>query len=105
MRALGCGLGFLVTRSTVFLAPADLPRLDEVSFDWLAVLVTVLVTSLAGVVFGALPTAVLSLPRVLANSAVEPSAVLLEPVVFRRSAWSPTRTQVAVRSRRPSRSR
>jgi putative ABC transport system permease protein len=58
--ALGCGLGLLVTRSIVFLAPADLPRLDEVSFDWLAVLVTVLVTFVAGVVFGALPTAVLA---------------------------------------------
>jgi putative ABC transport system permease protein len=58
--ALGCGLGLLVTRTIVALAPADLPRLDEVSFDWMAVLVTVLVTSVAGLLFGAFPTVVLT---------------------------------------------
>jgi putative ABC transport system permease protein len=52
---LGLGVAWAGTRALVRLAPADLPRIDQVSVDWHVVLFTIFVTALTGLAFGLFP--------------------------------------------------
>ncbi len=53
--ALGLGLAYAGLRLLVSLGPANLPRLDELSIDAPVLLFTVVISLLAGVVFGVVP--------------------------------------------------
>jgi putative ABC transport system permease protein len=53
--ALGLGVAYGGLRLLVALAPANLPRLDEISIDSRVLLFTLLVSLLAGVLFGLIP--------------------------------------------------
>jgi putative ABC transport system permease protein len=53
---LGAVLAWLGTRVLASLAPADLPRMDQIGIDGRVVMFTVAITVLTGVVFGAVPT-------------------------------------------------
>ena len=52
---LGLGVAWVGTRVLIHLAPADLPRIDQVSVDGRVVLFTIAITMLTGVAFGLLP--------------------------------------------------
>ncbi len=56
---IGSGLGLLVAnfalRAIIQLSPGDVPRLQDVSIDWHVLGFTLLVTALAGVLFGVAP--------------------------------------------------
>ncbi|HEX4682329.1 MAG TPA: ABC transporter permease [Gemmatimonadaceae bacterium] len=52
---LGTALAWLGTRVLASLAPADLPRIDQVGIDGRVVTFTIAMTVLTGVVFGAVP--------------------------------------------------
>jgi predicted permease len=52
---LGVGLAYFGLRWLVLLAPANLPRLDEVRIDGRVLLFTAFASTLTGIVFGALP--------------------------------------------------
>jgi putative ABC transport system permease protein len=53
--ALGLALSWAGSRALVALAPASLPRLDEIRIDWLVVAFCVAVSLVAGIVFGIIP--------------------------------------------------
>jgi putative ABC transport system permease protein len=53
--ALGVGFGYAIFRGLLRLAPANLPRLTEVTLDERALLFTLLVSVLTGVLFGMAP--------------------------------------------------
>ncbi len=52
----GVGLAFLLLRVLLSLAPADVPRLDDVSIDLRVLAATLAASVLAGLVFGLVPT-------------------------------------------------
>jgi putative ABC transport system permease protein len=53
--ALGLGLAYAALRVLVSVAPANLPRLEEISIDPLVLLFTLAVSLVAGVLFGLIP--------------------------------------------------
>jgi predicted permease len=53
--ALGLGLAYAAVRALVALAPASLPRLDEITIDGPVLLFTIVVSLVAGVLFGSIP--------------------------------------------------
>lgn len=62
--ALGLGLAYAALRLLVILSPANLPRLDEISIDAPVLLFTLLISLVAGVLFGLLPVYKYAGPRV-----------------------------------------
>ena len=64
----GLGVMWAVVRGLVSVAPAHLPRIDEVSVDWRVLLVTGVVTMLTGVLVGLAPA--------LSSSSINPQAAL-----------------------------
>jgi predicted permease len=64
----GLGVMWAVVRGLISVAPAHLPRIDEVSVDWRVLLVTGVVTMLTGVLVGLAPA--------LSSSSVNPQAAL-----------------------------
>jgi predicted permease len=52
---LGVGLAYAALRLLVFLSPANLPRLDEISIGPLVLLFTLVISLVSGVLFGLLP--------------------------------------------------
>jgi predicted permease len=52
---LGIGLAYAAVRSLIALAPGNLPRLDNISIDASVLLFTVLISIVAGLLFGAIP--------------------------------------------------
>ena len=62
-RALGLALAWAALRLLLFLSPADLPRLDEISIDAPVLLFTVAVSLVSGVLFGLLPVYKYAGPR------------------------------------------
>jgi predicted permease len=61
--ALGLGLAYGAVRWLVALAPANLPRLDEISIDTPVLLFTLAASLLAGLLFGAIPVLKYAGPR------------------------------------------
>lgn len=61
--ALGLGLAHGAVRWLVHLAPANLPRLDEISIDGEVLLFTLAASLLAGLLFGAIPVLKYAGPR------------------------------------------
>jgi putative ABC transport system permease protein len=53
--ALGVGVAYALLRLLAFLAPADLPRLDEIAIDSPVLLFTAAISVLAGVLLGLIP--------------------------------------------------
>jgi len=53
--ALGLALGTALMRVLVALAPADTPRIDEVSMDWRVFAMAAAVATLTGLIFGLVP--------------------------------------------------
>jgi predicted permease len=65
--ALGLGLAYGAVRWLVALAPANLPRLDEISLDTPVLLFALAASLLAGLLFGAIPVFKYAGPRVAAT--------------------------------------
>jgi len=65
--ALGLGLAYGAIRLLVALAPANLPRLDQISIDTQVLLFTLAASLLAGVLFGIIPVFKYAGPRVAAT--------------------------------------
>jgi predicted permease len=61
--ALGLGVAYALLRLLAFLAPANLPRLDEIAIDLPVVLFTAVVSVLAGVLLGLIPVFKYAGPR------------------------------------------
>ena len=61
--ALGLGLAWVLLRALVAMGPASLPRLDEIAIDPWAVLFTVGVSLLSGLLFGMIPVVKYGGPR------------------------------------------
>jgi len=53
--ALGLGLAYAALRLLIVIAPAGLPRLDEISIDPAVILFTLVISLLAGALFGLIP--------------------------------------------------
>jgi putative ABC transport system permease protein len=65
---VGLGVMWAAVRGLVAVAPAHLPRIDEVSVDWRVLLVSVLVTMVTGVLVGLAPA--------LTSASINPQATL-----------------------------
>jgi predicted permease len=65
--ALGLGLAYGAVRWLVALAPANLPRLDEISMDTPVLLFTLAASLAAGLLFGAIPVLKYAGPRISAT--------------------------------------
>ena len=65
--ALGLALAYGAVRWLVALAPANLPRLDQISIDTPVLLFTLAASLLAGLLFGAIPVLKYAGPRVAAT--------------------------------------
>src|SRR4051812_42167785 len=61
--AVGLGLAYGGIRGLVALAPAGLPRLEDIGIDWVVLLFTVAVSLFAGLLFGLLPVFKFATPR------------------------------------------
>ena len=64
----GLGVMWAAVRAFVSIAPAHLPRIDEVTVDWRVLLVTALVTMLTGILVGLAPA--------LTSASINPQATL-----------------------------
>jgi len=60
----GLGLAFAALKLLVAIAPANLPRMDQIAIDGSVLLFTLLVSILAGALFGAIPVLKYAGPRV-----------------------------------------
>jgi predicted permease len=65
--ALGLGLAYGALRLLVAIAPANLPRLDEISIDGFVLLFTLAISLVAGVLFGVIPAVKYAGPRLAAS--------------------------------------
>ena len=65
--ALGLGLAYGAVRWLIALAPANLPRLEEISIDTPVLLFTLAASLLAGLLFGAIPVLKYAGPRLAAT--------------------------------------
>ena len=61
---VGLGLAFAALKLLVAIAPANLPRMDQIAIDGSVLLFTLLVSILAGALFGAIPVLKYAGPRV-----------------------------------------
>jgi putative ABC transport system permease protein len=61
---LGLALAYAALRLLVSLAPANLPRLDQISLDPMVLLFTLAISIAAGVLFGAIPAIKYTMPSV-----------------------------------------
>jgi predicted permease len=52
---IGVGLAFAALRFLVWLAPGNLPRLADIALDWPALLFALILSVIAGLLFGAIP--------------------------------------------------
>ena len=84
--AAGLLIAMYVTRALVELAPTNLPRLDEVSFDGRVALFTLALTTLAAIIFGLAParqasrtalTSALATPRYTGGGSARARSVLV----------------------------
>jgi predicted permease len=64
---LGLGLAYGAVRWLIAMAPANLPRLDEISIDGPVLLFTLVASLLAGLLFGAVPVLKFAGPRLSAT--------------------------------------
>ncbi len=53
--AVGLGLAYAALRGLIAIAPANLPRLSQISIDWHVLLFTLVVSLIAGLIFGLIP--------------------------------------------------
>jgi predicted permease len=53
--AAGLGVAYAALRGLIAIAPANLPRLDQISIDWHVLLFTLAVSLIAGFLFGLIP--------------------------------------------------
>jgi predicted permease len=53
--AVGCGLAWIIVRTLVALAPAGIPRLSEASLDFRVLFFALVLSLIAGILFGAVP--------------------------------------------------
>ncbi|MGH9629346.1 MAG: ABC transporter permease, partial [Bryobacteraceae bacterium] len=63
---LGLGVAYAALRLLVLLAPANLPRLDEISIDPTVLVFTITTSLLAGLLFGLVPVVKYTGPRLIA---------------------------------------
>ena len=61
----GLGLAYLALRLLVKIAPANLPRLENVTLDPVTLLFTLVVSVVAGLLFGVIPVLKYASPKVL----------------------------------------
>jgi hypothetical protein len=65
--ALGMALAYAALKLLVQIAPANLPRLDNISIDTAALIFTLAISSLSGVLFGLIPVLKYAGPRLAAG--------------------------------------
>jgi putative ABC transport system permease protein len=69
--ALGLGLAYGAIRALVAMAPANLPRLNEISIDPAVILFTFAAALVTGVLFGMIPAIKYAGPRIATRCAAE----------------------------------